>query len=236
MATITYLFNTILYQPLFNLFIALYEYIPGQDFGVAIIALTLLIKFLLYPLGKKAIRSQKAIADIQPKIKEIQEKYKNNKEKQATETLELYKREKINPFSGLLPVLIQVPILLALYRLFWGGIDGHMNLLYSFMSAPADFNMMFLGLIDLGQPSIILAALAAISQYFQTKMVSPAPKKSSGKEDFAAQLQKNMQITFPILTFLILFKLASAVGLYWLIGNLFTIIQQYVFIKNEKVK
>jgi YidC/Oxa1 family membrane protein insertase len=235
MAFIGQLFNTILYQPLFNILVALYQYIPGQDFGVAVIILTLLIKFILYPFGNKAIRSQKALTDIQPKLKEIQEKYKNDKEKQVKETLELYKREKINPFSSLVPVLVQIPVLIALYKLFWGGLKmENMNLLYGFMKIPETLNASFLGIADLSKPNITLAILAAATQYIQVKMIAPASKSQPGKkEDFSVQLQKNMQVTFPILTFMILFNLPSAVGLYWLVTNGFTIIQQYIFIKKH---
>lgn len=237
MAFIGQLFNTFLYQPLFNILIALYQYIPGQDFGVAVIAITLLIKFALYPFGQRAIRSQKALTDIQPKLKEIQEKFKNDKERQVKETLDLYKKENINPFSSLVPVLIQIPVLIALYQLFWGGLKmEQMNLLYGFMKVPETLSTSFLGLADLGKPNIILAILAAITQYYQVKMVSPASNSKGGKEDFSVQLQKNMQVTFPILTFMILFNLPSAVGLYWLVTNAFTIIQQYFFIKKEKAK
>src|SRR4030042_135677 len=115
-------FYLTLYQPLFNLLVFFYQYIPGKDFGVAIICLTLLIKILLYPLGAKAIKIQRELQVLQPKIKEIQEKYKDDKQKQTIEMLEVYKKEKINPFAGLFVSLVQVPILIALWRVFWGGI------------------------------------------------------------------------------------------------------------------
>src|SRR3989339_247837 len=95
------IFHNFLYQPLFNLLVLLYNYIPGHDFGIAIILLTLLIRFILYPLSVKAFDSQRTIQKIQPQIQEIQKKYKDDKEKQAKETMEIYKKEKINPFSGL---------------------------------------------------------------------------------------------------------------------------------------
>jgi len=103
MSFITGLFNTILYRPLLNFLVLLYKYVPGHDFGIAIILLTVIVKLLLYPLGSKAIKSQKNLAEIQPKIKEIQEKYKDDKEKQTRALMEFYKEAKVNPFSGCLP-------------------------------------------------------------------------------------------------------------------------------------
>jgi len=94
-------FNTILYQPLFNALIFLYQYLPGQDFGIAVIVLTVLIRVLFYPLMLKSITSQRALSELQPKIQEIQEKYKNDKERQSKEMMQLYQREKINPLGGL---------------------------------------------------------------------------------------------------------------------------------------
>lgn len=228
------LFNTILYQPLFNILILLYNYLPGHDFGVAVIALTILIKILLYPLGAKAIKSQKTLSELQPKIKEIQEKYKNNKEQQTKEIMAFYKKEKINPFSSLLPVLIQLPILIALYRLFWRGLQsGEMFLLYSFVPVPGVIDTSFFKIIDLAKPNTIMAFLAGIFQFWQTKVSSPKTKNNKKRDSsFASQLQKQMQYFFPIFTVLILFRLPSAIGLYWLTTTLFTIFQQYFIMKK----
>lgn len=228
------LFNLFLYQPLFNILVFLYNIIPGHDFGIAIIILTVLIKFLLYPLGSKAIKSQKVFSELQPKVKELQDKYKDNKEKQAQELMALYKREKINPFAGLLPVAIQIPVLIALYKIFWTGLkNDQMNLLYSFNSAPNVINSGFLGIADLSQPNIYLAILAGVSQYFQVKMVNSASAVKPAKNDSSAMIQKQMQFFLPFLTVIILFKMPSAVGLYWLITNLFTIFQQYLLFKKK---
>jgi len=229
-------FNTILYRPLLNALVLLYQYIPGHDFGVAVIVLTILIKFLFYPLGVKAIKSQKALSILQPKIKEIQEKYKDNKEQQTREIMGLYKKEKINPFSGCLPLLIQLPVLIALYRVFWHGLQPEqMILLYSFVPAPGIIDSTFFGIIDLANPNIIVAFLAGIFQFIQVKMTTPKPKKGKKQDSgFAGQMQKQMQYFMPAFMVLILFRLPSAIGLYWLTTTLFTIIQQYVILKKEK--
>ena len=231
-------FNVILYQPLFNALVLLYEYLPGHDFGVAVIALTVIIRLLFYPLMAQAIKSQKSLSGLQPKIQEIQSKYKDNKEKQARATMELYQKEKINPFGGCLPLLLQLPILFALYRVFWQGLQpGAMDMLYSFVPHPGVIDPTFLGIINLGEASLVLAVLAGITQFFQTKMITPkTPKSKTGEgqmAQFSGMMQKQMLYFFPIFTVFILWKLPAAIGLYWIITALFSILQQYLIFKKS---
>ncbi|MFH1656273.1 MAG: YidC/Oxa1 family membrane protein insertase [Candidatus Nealsonbacteria bacterium] len=241
MGFIVDIFNTFLYQPLFNALILLYQYIPGHDFGIAIIALTILIKFVFYPLGNKAIKSQKALSELQPKVKEVQEKYKDNREVQAREIMALYKKEKVSPFSGILLLLVQLPVLVALYRVFWQGLNPEqMTLLYSFVPSPEMINPMFLGIVNLSQPNMILAVLAGIGQYFQVKMsgmnmVGKNSKSVGNKPDMSKIMQTQMKYFLPVFTVSILFRLPSAIGLYWVVTTLFTIIQQTFFLKKEKL-
>lgn len=229
------LFNTILYQPLFNALVLLYEYLPGHDFGIAVIVLTVLIKIIFYPLGIQAIRSQKVLSELQPKIKEIQEKFKDDKEKQGRAMMELYQKEKINPFSGCLPLLIQLPILIALYRVFWKGFQsGQMTHLYGFVPHPGVISPTFLGLVNLAEPSIVLAILAGIFQFWQSKMLAPKTKTTQkGTPEFSQMIQKQMLYFFPIFTVFILLKLPAAVGLYWIVAVLFSIIQQRFILKTH---
>ena len=227
-------FNAILYQPLFNALILLYEYLPGRDFGVAIIALTLLIKLVLYPLGSMAIKAQKNLSQLQPKVEEIQKKYKQDKERLVKETLALYKKEKINPFSGLLPLLIQLPILIAFFQVFWRGFSQEqLKYLYSFVPLPGLIDTSFLGIMDLATPNFALAVLAGVAQFWQTKMMTPHQKIGGGQApsktpDFSKMMQKQMLYFLPVLTVLILWRLPSAIGLYWAVTSLFTIGQQYL--------
>jgi len=232
------IFNTILYRPLFNALIFLYEYLPGQDFGVAVIVLTVLIKILFYPLGMRAIRAQKSLQGLQSKIKEIQEKYKNDREKQTRSMLELYKKEKINPFSGFLPLLVQLPILIALYQVFWGGLQPEkMVNLYSFLPQPGSIDPTFFGILNLAQPSATLAIFAGISQFFQAKIISPEASKDTKKAGEASQFSKTMKAQmlyfFPVFTVIILLKLPAAIALYWLVTTLFSIGQQYLVFKKQ---
>lgn len=227
-------FNTVLYQPLFNILVALYEYLPGHDFGIAVIILTVAIRVVFYPLMAKSIKSQKALTELQPKLQEIQKKYKNDKEKQAKETMELYKKEKINPFGGCLPILLQLPILIALYRVFWKGLEpGAMNFLYSFMPKVGAINPTFLGLINLSQPNLILAVIAGALQFIQSKMMMPKKKAKEGEAgQFSDMMQKQMVYFFPIFTIFILSRLPSAIGVYWIITAVFSIGQQYLLFKK----
>ena len=232
-------FNTILYQPLLNLLIIFYAYLPGHDFGVAVIILTLLIKIVLSPTSLKAARSQRALSKLQPKIKEIQDKYKNDKAKQSQAMMEMYQKEKINPLSGCFPILIQLPILIAMYQVFLRGLTSEAlrNSLYSFVPYPSSINLVFLGIIDLSQPSIFLAILAGVLQFFQSKLsiVSNKAKegKDSNKKDFSSMMQNQMLYFFPLLTVFIVWKFGSIIGLYWVVSALFSIGEQYIIKKRK---
>lgn len=240
--SITSFFYIILYQPLFNSLVWLYNSAPGHDFGIAIILLTIIIKAILYPTSVKAVKSQRGLQKLQPQLLELQKKYKDDKEKQAKEIFDLYKREKINPFSGLFLALIQIPILIALYQVFWNGLKvGELTkVLYSFVLNPGQINPMFLQLIDLSKPNMWLAVLAGIVQYIQTKMLLPqmaAPTTGKDKvPDFSQVMQKQMVYIFPVMTVVILISLPSALGLYWIISGVFSIIQQYYILKKSKVE
>lgn len=231
------IFDLILYQPLFNFLVLLYNYLPGHDFGIAIIVLTLIIRLLLYPSSIKAIKTQRALSEIQPKIQEIQKKHKDDKEKQVKETLELYKQAKVNPFGGLLSTFIQLPLLIALYRVFWKGFyPGELANLYSFIPNPGSINAIFLGAIDLSKPNTILAILAGIFQFIQTKNSLSKPKKTTDKSsDFTKTMQKQMVYFFPFLTVIILLGLPSALGLYWIVGSLFLITEQYIVSRKQNI-
>jgi YidC/Oxa1 family membrane protein insertase len=244
------LFNTILYQPLFNALIFLYAYLPGHDFGVAIIILTVVIRLVLYPLMAQSIKSQKVLNELQPKIQEVQKKHQGDKQQQAKAMMDLYQKEKFNPFGGCLPMLIQLPLLIALYQVFWKGFqEGQLGFLYSFVPNPGAINPMFLGLVNLTQPNIIFAVLAGVFQFFQSKMMMPArnasparnavstagwhsdaggPQKNDQMAQFSGMMQKQMIYLLPLFTVFILWKLPAAVGVYWLVTTLFSIVQQYL--------
>ncbi len=233
MGSIGAIFNTLLYQPLLNLLLLFYVYLPGHDFGVAIIVLTLVIRFLLYPLMAQSIRSQKVLSEIQPKIQELQKKYKDDKEKQMKEIMGLYKEAKINPLGSFLPLFIQFPILIALYQVFWKGLQpSSMSSLYNFVPNPGAIDPTFLGLINLSEASIILAFVAGIAQFVQTKMMTPVVKSQKSSSQISDRMQSQMLYILPIFTVFILWKLPAAIGLYWVVTSLFSIVQQYFILKK----
>ncbi|OHA70036.1 MAG: hypothetical protein A3F15_00740 [Candidatus Wildermuthbacteria bacterium RIFCSPHIGHO2_12_FULL_40_12] len=234
-------FHLLLYKPLFNVLVLLYQFLPGRDFGIAIISLTLLIKLALYPLGSESIKIQRAVQSIQPKIKELQKKYKQDRQKLAAETMDLYKKERINPFAGLFLSLVQIPILIALWRIFWGGFQPEkLADVYSFLPNPGLIDPTFLGFLNLEKPSAILAVFAGISQFLQTKTMTPQTKKTKQEikvgdagAQFSSIMEKQMLYFFPFLTVFILWKLPSALALYWLVTALFSVVQQSVLLRKN---
>jgi YidC/Oxa1 family membrane protein insertase len=238
------LFHTIIYQPLYNTLILLYNIVPGKDFGISIILITILLRTILIPLYKKQIESQKKMQELQPKIKALQERTKHDKEKQTKELMELYKEHKTNPFSGCLPLIVQLVFLIAIYRVLINisdsGLVADSSQLYSFVANPGKINQFFIYLVDLTKPSIVIAALAAIAQYFQTKMLMAkqpqAEKKAGGEPDMAQIMSKQMLYLGPFLTLFIGIKFPAGLSLYWLAGTLFMLIQQISIEKKDSQK
>lgn len=232
-----WLYHTFLYQPLFNLLIFFYNIIPGQDIGVAIILLTLVIKLILWPLSKKSLKAQKEMQEIQPKMNALREKYKDDKEKLAQETMKLYKENKVNPFSSCLPLLIQFPFLIAVYQVFRSGLaNNSFDQLYSFINNPGTVDPMFLGFMDMAAPSIVLAILAGIGQYISGKMLSMKnPPTTAGKggkdEKLMADMNKSMLYFMPLLTIFIGSTLPAGLTLYWFLTTVLTVVQQKFFLK-----
>lgn len=233
------IWNTFLYQPLLNALAFLVSVIPGGDVGVAVIVLTVLVKVILFPLSQKSIEGQAEMNILAPELKKIKESGAS-KEEQARQTFDLYKKHKVNPFSGCLLVLIQIPIIFALYYVFYKGINFQSGHLYSFIHAPEHANMMFLGLLDISIKSLPLAILAGVSQYLQAHYM-PKPATSDNKngstpsfaESFAKSMQTQMKYVFPFVVAFIAYSISGAVALYWITSNLFMVGQQ-IYVKREK--
>lgn len=243
------IFNVIIYQPIYNLLIFLYS-VLWNDLGLAIIALTIIIKFLLIPLSKKQIESQKELQKVQPKIKEIQKKYKDDREKQSKEMLNLYKEHKINPASGCLPLIVQMVIFMTMYKIISNLTQGdnfqvHLESLYSFVSYFENLEIMFLNFLNLKNPSIYLAVITAGFQYYQIKMMQQKNankkmeekaivKKEDQAPDMAEIMNKQMLVIVPMMTLFIGIKFASGLALYWLTSIIFSIVQQWIIIHKEE--
>jgi len=231
-------FEIILYQPLFNIFVGLYDIIP--DVGVVILIITLVIKLGLYPLTSSSIKSQKSLTNLQPKLEAIKKKYKGEQQTIAQETMKLYKENKVNPFASCLPLLIQMPILIAFYYVLKVGLTTgtDFKLLYSFIPTPEKINTISLGLFDLGKTSIVLALLAGISQWWQAKMMShKKPPKAAGEggkdEGMMSMMNKQMLYFMPVITVIIGAQLPAGLTLYWFLSTLLMAIQQLIVFKKK---
>lgn len=238
-----YLFKTIFYQPILNLLILFYDFIPGHDLGLAIIALTVVIKLILLPLSKQSIKSQKALQEIQPKIDEIKRKHANNKEEQAKAMMALYKENKVNPLSSCLPLLIQLPFLFAVFRVFQDlGQDSIiLNQVYFFVPRPETINGIgFFGLLNLSQPNVTLAVLAGLAQFWQAKMMTTRKPEikapAAADENMMAIMNKQMLYLMPVLTVFIGVKLPGGLTLYWFVTTLLTALQQLYLFKKKEAK
>lgn len=237
----SYLFNIIFYQPILNALVFLYDIVPGNDIGVAIVILTLIIRFILYPLNKQSIKSQKSLQDLQPKIEHLKKEYKNDKQELGKRMMELYKNEKVNPFSSCLPLLIQFPFLIAVFYVFRNGLagaDGSLDLVYSFINRPEIINTVSLGFFDMAQRSIPLALLAGAAQFWQARMIitkrTEVKTTEAKDEDMMAIMNKQMVYFMPIITVVIGVTFPAGLTLYWLITTVFTGLQQLYIFKNQK--
>ncbi len=236
----SYIWNTLLYEPLINALAFLVSIVPGGDVGVAVVVLTILVKLILLPLSQKSIESQAEMNILAPELNKIKASGAS-KEEQARQTFELYKKHKVNPFSGCLLVLIQIPIIFALYYVFFKGINFQNDLLYSFVHTPEQINMIFLGVLDIGKKSLVLAILAGVSQYLQAHFMpkpSTSSKNANGSivsfsESFAKSMHMQMKYIFPFVVAFIAYSISGAVALYWITSNLFMVGQQ-IYVKKEK--
>ncbi|MFA5935958.1 MAG: YidC/Oxa1 family membrane protein insertase [Patescibacteria group bacterium] len=241
------IFTTLIIQPILNLLVWLYNVIPGNDLGIAIILLTILVKVVLYPFTMAQIKQQRALQALQPKVDEIRNRLKDDKEAQAKELMELYKRDKVNPASSCLPLLIQLPIFIGLYRALSDGLSSQgLNLLYSFVANPGTIHTMFLGAVDLAKPNIVLAVLAGAVQFWQSRQIMKKPSpaappptevaKTEGAQDesMAATMNKQMMYIMPVVTVFIGISLPGGLTLYWLVMSLLTVAQQALFLRKPQ--
>ncbi len=232
------LWNALLYKPFVNVLAFLVSIIPGGDMGVAVIILTLLVKTALFPLSQRSIESQAKMKLLEPEIAKIKAGGAS-KEEQAKQTFDLYKKYKTNPFSGCLLIFIQIPIIFALYYVFYKGIKFDEGVLYSFIHAPLHVNNIFLGLVDLSGKSMVLAVLAGVSQFLQAHYMPKSAPSVGGKGNFAESFGKSMQMqmkyVFPFLIAFFAYSISGAVALYWIVSNLFAVGQQIYSNKKKRL-
>lgn len=230
------LFHEALFRPLFNLLVGITNILPTHNVGFAIIAVTLLTRLVLLPSSlhhaKQLQRNQDKMTGLKKELETINRKYKDNKAKRAEETMALYRQAGINPASGCLPLLIQLPILLALFRVFNTGLgpDTYQHL-YQFVSHPEALHSVFLG-VSLSEPNVYFAVLAGIAQFVQMRFFNPTPPAQPGlnesSEQMMAAMQNNMRYIFPVMTTFFALRFPTALTLYWIVSTLFGIIQQLI--------
>ncbi|MFA6547618.1 MAG: YidC/Oxa1 family membrane protein insertase [Candidatus Magasanikbacteria bacterium] len=236
------IFHVILYQPLFNIFVGLYNILPGHDVGLVIVVVTVLLRLLVYPLTASSIKAQRSLQELQPKMEALKKQYAGDQQKIAQATMELYKNNKVNPFASCLPLLVQLPILIALYWVMRDGLASTdlAKSLYSFVANPGTINPVSFGFLNLSKPNVVLAVLAGVAQFLQAKtMIRQAPPKSAGEggkdENMMAMMNKQMLYLMPAMTVLIGFSLPAGLTLYWFWSTILMAGQQYYMSKKNPV-
>lgn len=234
----TLAYTEILFRPLLNLLVGITNVLPGHGVGLAIIFVTLIVRLILLPISLRQIRhtqtNQTKMKAIQAQLAKIKEQHKNDKQKQAEATMAAYKEAGINPAAGCLPLLIQLPVLIALYRVFLTQLGPETSMyLYSFVSPPESLSLFFLGL-DLAKPSLLLAILAGIGQFIQTRFFMPGASETTmpGGEkqaELMQSMQRNMAYIFPVMTVFFAMQFPAALALYWVASTVIAILQQLAF-------
>ncbi len=232
---ISSLFNLFLFQPLYNALVFLSNIIPGHSVAASIIVLTVIIRFILLPLYHKSMKTQRKLKEIEPHLKEVKEKHKDDKQEQARKIMELYKIHGINPLTGFMLLFIQLPVILALFYVFSRGFELNLDILYPFVSSPEVVDHTLFGLFALTDKSYILALLVGLSQYFQIKLTLPplpAQTDNSLQSDFARSMNMQMRYVMPVIITVVASQFPAAVALYWLTGNLFGIAHE-LFVRQK---
>ncbi len=240
----SFIWHTFFFDPVYNTLVFFIDILPSADVGLAIIATVVIVKLVLLPLSIKAVKTQKILREIEPKLREIKEKYKNNREEQAKAMMLVYKEAGMNPFASILLIFIQIPIVIALYLSVssGGGIalpEINTSLLYSFIPTPEAPNMLFLNLVDITARSLPLALLAGITQYFQVKLAMPElpPRDPAAAPDLKDEFMRNMQLqmryVMPVLITVVAFALSASIALYFFVSNVVGILQE-LYVKRHR--
>lgn len=229
---ISSLFHTVLYTPIYNLLIFFVDVVPNGDVGIAVILVTLVVKLIIAPFSTSAMKTQRRMKFLEPQLKEIKEKYKDDRETQAKKTLELYKNNGVKPFSSMFAMLLQLPVIIALYLVFRHEhlLSPNTSLIYHFVAFPAHISPLFLGVFPTTGHVLVLAILAALAQFLQAYLTIPVPPKTEGKasgtEDFARALSLQSRFILPVIIGVIAYT-AGALALYFITSSLFSVLQEF---------
>jgi YidC/Oxa1 family membrane protein insertase len=266
------MFDTLIVHPIFNALMLLYSIIPGGDFGIAIILFTIIVRTLMYPLVRSQLHQTKMMRKMQPELKKIKEAAAGNKQLEATQQMELYKKHGISPFRTILILIVQLPIFIGLYMVIqvitlhrdqvaknmYDGLET-IPAIQRIISNPDNFNHSMLGFIDVTKTAfsnqginialLILAVIAAVTQYIMTKQTAPTNKSSkrfrdimadtaAGKEadpsEMSAVMMNNMMKIMPFMMFFIMVSLPGALALYYTVSNLVAVAQQHYLLNKDK--
>lgn len=218
----SFIWHTFFFDPVYNSLVFFIDIFPGGDVGLAIIATVFLVKTVLFPVSVKAAKTQRIMKEIEPELKELKETYKDDREAQARAMMETYKKAGMNPFASIFLILLQIPLLIAMYfgvySLYPPVVDGEQasatniaaifggesskeivineEVLYSFVPVPTESNRFFLNQFDITDKSILLAIVVAITQFLVVSYTMPkiAPKKEGEAPDIKADFARNMQV------------------------------------------
>ncbi len=269
------MFDTLIVQPILNLLFTINAFLPGHDFGVTIILFTIIIRGALYPLVKKQLHQTRAMRALQPEIKKIKADTKGDKQKEGQLLMELYKERGVSPFGSIGVLLLQLPILFGLFRVLRMLSDDPQkaaDMLYGWVKTlpgmdaiVADPTLItdalvnsFWGLVDLSKsafdsgsiywPLMIIALLAGLMQFYQSKQLMPdtddskslkdilrgeTKGKQSEQADINAAMGKNMKYFMPLITIFFAATFPGALALYWATGSGVAILQQKHVLKDD---
>lgn len=217
------LFTQIIYRPILNLTVLLYGVGGLNDLGIAIILMTIAIRALLFPLSLKTARSQKTMAELGPAIEEVKGKHKGNTAAQSEAVMAMYRERGVNPLAGCLPLVIQLPILLGMYRVFLNIFKPQsLDLLYHAIPHPGSISHQFLGWLDISGPNRLFALAAGALQFLQARLAA-GNQPATGQ---AAAVNKQMMYLLPVMIVVISWNLPAGLALYWITTTVFSIGEQ----------
>lgn len=251
------MYHAFIFLPLYNGLVGLMDALPWIDVGMAVILFTVIVRLIIFPLSKNAILTQVRMKEVEPEANKIKLEYAKDKQAQGMKIMELYKSKGIRPFSGVLLLIIQLPILLALISVFYKIIPtiDH-SLLYPVVldHLPATLKTNFLGFMDLTKPSLILSVITAVIQFFQMhfslasrqQRAVTAQNKAAGKApapDLAGSMNTQMKFFLPVIAFASTYwiipvkfpQAASVIAIYWSVSSLFTLGQE-IYIRKRHLK
>lgn len=236
------MFHTLFYAPIYNLLVFFLAHVPGQEIGVAIILVTIVVKLILYPIKKSGDVTQYNLKKIEKELGFLKEKHKADPKKSGEEMMLLYKREKINPFASIFALILQIPVFFALYKVFSHKLIADPASLYSFISFPEHVSTVAFGFLDVTAHYLYVGIAAGISSYFlarrQTSALKGLSSDSSKTPTFQEQLGKTMQTQLLyVIPFIVGFSATyfpAALGLYWITNNIISILQDVLIKRHIK--